>query len=144
MILGVRIVEDQQGAGVTGGQHACRHPALNRAGQVEQPQGVGDMRPGAADLPGQLLMGGTEVIQQLLVGRGLFQRVKLLAVQVLHESVAQQVIIRGGAHDGRDIGQARALRGAPPPLSHDQLEPARTHLADHHRLQQPDLADRLD
>ena len=52
-------------------------------------------------------MGRAEVVQQLLVGRGLFQRVELLAVQVLDQCVPEQVIVLGLLDDGADLGQSR-------------------------------------
>ena len=91
---------------------------------------------------GEFLVGRPEVIQQLLVGSRFFQGVELLPVQVLHEGIAQQIIIRGRAHDRRDLRQPGALRSPPAPLTHDQLEAARPDLTDHDRLQQPHFLDR--
>ena len=88
-------------------------------------------------------MSGAEVVQQLLVGRRLFQRVELLAVQVLDQRVAEQVIVLGLLDDGADLGQPGPLRGAPAALAHDQLVPASPDRTDDYRLQQADLLDRL-
>ena len=51
---------------------------------------------------GQLVVGAAEVVQQLLVGGGLLQRVELAAVQVLQQGVAQQVVVGRVPDDGRD------------------------------------------
>jgi hypothetical protein len=65
-------------------QHPGRDPPLHGRREIQQPEGVGDVRAGPADLPGQFLVGGAEIIQQLLVGGRLFERVELFPVQVLH------------------------------------------------------------
>ena len=52
-------------------------------------------------------MGAREVLEQLLVGRGLLQRVELGPVKVLQEGVAQHVGVIGLADDGRDSLEPR-------------------------------------
>jgi hypothetical protein len=126
---------------VAGAEHARRHPLLDGRRQVQQPERVGDVRAGAADLARQFLVGGTEIVQELLVGRGLFQRVELLAVQVLDQGVPQQLVVLGLLDDGADLGQPGPLAGAPSALAHDELIPAGPGRTDHHRLQQADLPD---
>ena len=74
--------------------------------ELEQPQGVADLRPAAADAAGQLLVGAAEVVEQLLVGGRLLQRVQLGAVQVLQQRVAQQR--RRRRSPGRWPGSCRA------------------------------------
>jgi hypothetical protein len=101
------------------------------------------VRPGAANSLGQLLVGSTEVVKQLLIGSGLLQRVKLLAVQVLDERVTQQISVGSVPDNGRDLYQTGALGCPPPALTHDQLVVAAAYGAYHYRLQQPDLADRV-
>ena len=44
-------------------------------------------------------------LSPLLVGRRLFQRIELLAVQVLDQRVAEQVIVLGLLDDGADLGR---------------------------------------
>ena len=73
-----------------GTEHAGGQPAGDQRGQPQQAQGVGDLGPGAADAGGQLLVRAAEVVEQLLVGRRLLERVELAAVEVLQEGVAQQ------------------------------------------------------
>src|SRR5580692_4834185 len=126
------------------GRKDTRGQALLDPGrEVEQPERVADMRPGAPDLLCQLLVGGAEVIEQLLIGRRLFQRVKLLAVQVLDQGIPEQVIVLGLLDDGADLGQAGPLRGPPSALTHDELVPAGPGRANDYRLEQADLLDRL-
>ena len=52
----------------------------------------------------QLVLGNAELFQQLLVGVRFFQGVELHAVNILQQSIAQQVVILGIAHDGRNRG----------------------------------------
>ena len=68
--------------------------------------------PAAADPAGQLLVGGAELLQQLLVGGRLFQRVELGAVDVLQQRVAQHRVVGGVPDDRRDRRPARR-RGRP-------------------------------
>ena len=90
-----------------GADHAGGNTLLHCKRQVEQPERVADVRPGTTDLLGKLLMGRTEVVEQLLVGRGFFQRVQLLPVQVLHESVTEHGVVLSFADDGRDHREGR-------------------------------------
>ena len=106
---------------MTGGQHARRDPALHRDRQPQQANHVGDHRPRSADPGGEFIVGDVELVQQLLIGRRLFQRIQLRSVDVLQQGVAQQIVFGGLPHDRGDGGQAGVLGGAPPPLPHDQL-----------------------
>ena len=129
------------------GQHACGHPTLDGDRQAQQPDHVGDHRPRPADPAGQLLVGDPELVEQLLIGGRLLQGVQLCPMDVLEQSVAQQVVIGGLAHDGRDGRQPGLLRRPPAALPHDQLVAPRTggvgDLPDHHGLHQPELPDRV-
>ena len=108
-------------------------PAATRrwtsGGSLQQPQGVGDLRPGPADPAGELVVGAAEVLQQLVVGRRLLERVELAAVQVLQQRVAQHGVVAGVPDDRRDRGEAGLPGGPPPPLPHDQLVAVRRRAA---------------
>ena len=91
----------------------------------------------------ELLVGGAEVVEQLLVGRRFLEGVELLAVQVLDQGVPEQVVVLSLLDDGADLGQPGPLGGAPPPLAHDELIAVRSGRADDHRLEQADLPDRF-
>ena len=119
----------QQRPGVAGGEHSGGDPALDRRGQVQQPDRVRDLRPAAADPPGQLLVGRAELLQQLLVGRRLFQRVQVRPVDVLQQRVPQHRVVAGVPDDRRDGVPAERLRGPPPPLAHDEFVAAVADLA---------------
>ena len=85
---------------MSSGQHTCGHALLHGHGQLEQADRVADLRARSADPSSQLLLGDAEVLEQLLVGRGLFEWVQLGAVQVLEQCVAQEIFVGGLADDG--------------------------------------------
>ena len=89
-------------------------------------------------------MRAAEVVEQLLVGGRLLERVQVAAVEVLEQCVAQHRVVAGVSNDRRDRRQASLQRGAPAPLPHDQLVASGIDRAQNDRLQQTDLADRVD
>src|SRR6516225_2909328 len=137
------VVQAEEGAGVAGTEHTRSDAPLYGRGEVEQPQGVSDVRAGAAYLARQLLVGGTEIVKELLVGGGLLERVELLAVQVLDQGIPEQLIVLGLLDDGADLGHPGPLAGPPSTLAHDELIPAWPGRTDNYWLQQADLPDRL-
>ena len=108
-LLLLRIGQPEQRPGMSGADHPGGDPTLHGRWQAEQPDRVADLRARAADPVGELVMGGAELLQQLLVGGRLFQRVQRLAVQVLQQGIAQQRVVGGVANDRRD-----GRRGRPP------------------------------
>ncbi|EPY93538.1 hypothetical protein K530_47520 [Streptomyces noursei CCRC 11814] len=86
-------------------------------------------------------MSALEVLQQLVVGSGLFQRVQLSPVEVLQQRVEQQPLVFGGAHDRRDLLKPGFSAGSPASLTHDELVAPRRRLTDHDRLEQAHLLD---
>src|ERR1700722_8296470 len=130
-----------RGRGVARAEPPRRDAFLNGRRQVQQPQGIADMRARPAYLAREFFVGSAEIIEELLVGRGLFQRVELLAVQVLDQGVSEQVVVLGLLDDRADLGQPGPLGGPPPAFAHDELVPAGSGGANHHRLQETDLPD---
>ena len=126
---------------MSGRQDAGGDAALDQGRQLEQPQRVGDLRPGPSDPAGQLVVGAAEVLQQLVVGVGLLQRVELGAVQVLQQGVAQHDVVAARPHDRRQLGQTGLAGGPHPPLTHDQLVALTAERTHDHGLQQAHLAD---
>ena len=92
---------------------------------------------------GDLLVGQAEVLDQLLVGRRLVERVEVLPLQVLDQRLLGDAPIVGPADDGRD--RARDRRGGPP-ASGARRRSAGTAvvrgLAHEDRLEDPELSDR--
>ena len=108
----------EQGPGVARAEHACGDASLHEGRQLEQAQRVGDLWTGATDALGELLVRAAEVIEQLLVGRRLLERVELAAMEVLEERVAQEVVVVGVLDDRRDdceIGRLRSPASAARP-----------------------------
>ncbi len=95
-----RVINGQQRPRVAGAQYSGRDPALHPRRQVEEPDRVRDVRPGAANPVSELLVRGLEVIEQLLIGRRLFQGIELLAVQVLYQGIPEQVRVSSLPDDG--------------------------------------------
>ena len=104
-----------------GREHAGRDASLHGRGQLQQPEGVGDLRPRPTDPLGELVVGAAEVLEQLAVGRGLLERVELGAVEVLQQRVPEHVVVVGLPHDRGDRVEAGLLRRTPAALAHDQL-----------------------
>ena len=140
-LLRVGVVQAEQGPGVAGAEHARGDTLLDGRREVQQPEGVADVRARPAYFARELLVGGTEIVEKLLVGCGLLQRVELLAVHVLDQGVPEQVVVLRLLDDGADLGQPGTLSGAPPPFAHDELVPAGPGRTNHHRLQEADLPD---
>lgn len=86
-------------------------------------------------------MRATEVVEKLLVGRRLLQRVQLGAVEILEERIAEEVGVRSFSDDRRNGGETGKLRCAPASLTHDDLVGAADR-SDDDRLQHADLTDR--
>ncbi len=86
-------------------------------------------------------MSGAKIVEELLVGGRLFERIELLAVKILDERVSEHVSFGRVAHDGRNPIEARTLRRTPPALTHDEFVVARHHLADDDGLQEANFAD---
>ena len=83
----------EQRPGVAGGQLAVGDQPLDRRGQLEQAQGVGDRRPALADPAGHLVVGEAEVLDELLVGRRLLERVEVVAVEVLDQGLLERAVV---------------------------------------------------
>ena len=73
---------------------ALRQQLLDGGRELEQTQRVGDRRPALADPRGHLLLGQAEVLDQLLVGRRLFEGVEVLAVEVLDQRLLDRAARR--------------------------------------------------
>ena len=115
LLLGV--LHGQQRPCVPGRQHPGGHPALDRRRELQQTQRVGDLRTGPADAVRQLVVRAVEVLEQLVVGGGLFQRVQLGTVQVLQQRVQEQLLVVRGPDDRRDAPPARP-HGRPASAAH--------------------------
>ena len=75
--------------------------------QLEQAQRVGDRRTAPTDAGRKVLLGQPEVLDELLVGGRLFERVEILAVEVLDQRLFEADEVSDRPHDGRDRVEAR-------------------------------------
>jgi hypothetical protein len=132
----------EQGASVAHGQAALVHEPLDRRWQLQQAQRVRDRYPAAPDLCCHGVVGEPEVLDELLVGGGLLERVEVVPVQVLDERVFQRGGVVGLAHQRRNGLEPHPPGGAPPPLPRDDLVPV-VDGTNENRLQHADLADRV-
>ena len=120
-----------------------------QAVQLEQANRVRDLGARATDAVRELLLCDAEVGEQLLVGRRLFERIQLRAVQVLKQRVAQHVLVCGRAHDRGNVFEAGAAARAEAALAHDELVARlarggrRLDLAHDDRLKYAELANRV-
>ena len=94
-------------------QHPGGHPALDGDRQPKQPDHVGDHRTRPSYPDREFVVGDVEFLEQLLIGRRLFQRIQLRAVDVLQQGVPEHVVIGGLADDRRNGGQSGLLQVCP-------------------------------
>ena len=85
-----------------------------------------------------------ELLDQLLVGAGFVERVEVLPVQVLHESLFEAHGVVGLVHEGRDRLQPSPPRGPEATFARDQFELVRTDLTHEHGLEDADGLDGVD
>ena len=134
-----RVGETQKRAGMSCRNDVCSEPALHQRWELHEAQRVGDLGTRPGNSLGELRVGALKVLQQLLVGRGLFQGVELDAVQVLQQGVTQQIHIFGIPDDRRNGLHSGFLGSAKTTLTHNELIPkllsrSGRHLAHHDRL----------
>ncbi|GAP59518.1 hypothetical protein AHiyo1_28370 [Arthrobacter sp. Hiyo1] len=66
-------------------------------------------------------MCGAEVFQELLVSSCFFQGVQLAPVEVLQQSITEEIVIVGIADNRRDSFEPGSLYSPPSTLTHHQL-----------------------
>src|SRR5699024_1653543 len=92
-----------------------------RGGQMQEPDAVGDRRPGP-DGPGrELRLCHVELVEKLLEERRLLERVELDPMDILQQGVPEEILVLGLADDGGNAVQRRLLAGPSTALAHDQL-----------------------
>src|SRR5690349_14001959 len=94
---------------------------LNLLRKPQQPEAVRDRRAILPDSLGQLLLSPRELRQKLLIGLRRFDRVEILAQQVLDERELDALGVGGLSHDRGDPIEPGLARRAPPPLPRDEL-----------------------
>ena len=122
-------------------QRSIDHLRLHLRRQLQQPQQVRDMTARLVDDLGEHLLRMPIFARQPLIGLRFFDRVEILALDVLDQRDLERLGIVEVANDDRHLVQPRALRRPPAPLARDDLivMPMRPH---HDRLDQPTRRDR--
>jgi len=111
--------------------------------QFQQAQQVGHRRARAADRFGGLAVGQGEFADQPLQRLRFFQRVEVLALDILDQRHGDDGAVVQFAHHHRHLGQAGQLGGAPAAFAGDDLVTAAAVGAYHDRLDHALGADRV-
>ena len=125
------------------GKAALRQPAADVRVQFQQPHAIGDRRAALADFLRDILLPQAEFLGQPREGQRFFDRVQVLALQVLDERELQHLLVGRRADNGRRLQQADLARRAPAALPGDELILA-IPLPHDERLDDAVLADGID
>ena len=101
----------EQRAGVAHRSVPLLEEPLDRRRELQEPQGVRDRGAALADPGRDVVVGEREVLDELLVGRRLLERVELLALDVLDDRLLRASTRR--RRRGRSPGSSGARPGAP-------------------------------
>ena len=112
---------------MTGGQLAIDDQTLDGGWQLKEPQRVGDGGSAPTDPRGELVMGQSEILDQLLVGACLLEGIEILPVQVFDQGLLDAPDVGRGPDQGGNGRQAGTTGGPPPPLPGNQLVGVLTH-----------------
>src|SRR5690625_635780 len=106
---------------MAGGKLARAQHLLDAVREVEQAEGVGDVRPAFADGPRQLFLGVPELGHETMVALGFLHRVEILTLHVLDQSKFQRLSIAQLTDEYSYLVQLRFLGRAPAPFPRDNL-----------------------
>lgn len=125
--------EAEDDLGVSDGEASIAQIDLNVGRELEQAQGIGDHGPALADFRGDIFLAELKGAHQFGVALCFFERIEVLALEILDECQFQHGAVVSFAEDDGDFLQAGELRGPPATFTGDQLEAVAT-LADDERL----------
>ena len=100
----------KQRTAVSGGEAPVDEHRLDRIGQREQSQRIGDRRAALAEAPRQIFLREAVLIDQARKAGGFFDRIEVLALQVLDDRDFERIAVVGFAHDRRNRRLAAAPR----------------------------------
>ena len=89
--------------------------------QFQQPHHIGDDRAALADLAGDILLAEPKFLCEALIGHRFFNRIKILALDVLDESQLKDFLIAGFPDNNGRFLQPHDLRSPPAPFARDQF-----------------------
>ena len=95
------------------GELTLPDPGLDLVWQFEQRDGGGDMGAALAHFPCHVFLGAVELGDQLFVGRALFHRIQVGALDILDDGQFQRLVVRQLAHHHRHVMQLGQLGGTP-------------------------------
>ena len=106
---------------MAGAERPLLHHFLHRRRQGQQAQHVDDVAATSAEVPGQILRGMPELLDQPTVAIRLFDCIEVLPLNVLDERELQRLPIVKRANDDRHLMQLGALCGTPASFAGDDL-----------------------
>ena len=107
---------------MAGGDLAFLEQATHAGRELQQAEGVGHGGAVLAHGVGDLLLRGAELLLEPLVALGLFDRIEVGALQILHERERERLAVVDDLHQGGDLRPTESGGGAVPSLTCDQLE----------------------
>ena len=117
----IRFGQRHQGPSMTGSDLSGTQLLLNRFRQVQQTQQIAYCRPTHAQPARQLVDRTTKFLQVAAEGLGLFERIKILPLQVLFHRRLIHLLIGVDPHLAGNEFQARLSSRLPTSLAGDQL-----------------------
>lgn len=89
--------------------------------QLQKAQCIGHSRSALAKLASELFLTETELFAQVVHGEGFFDRVQVLALQVLDEGDRERLLVGEVAHKDRHFAQPCQSAGPPASFTGDDL-----------------------
>src|SRR5690606_28285040 len=117
-----RIGRRYQRARVPRGNLAIGHHLADVSRQLQEPQRVGDMRPGLADDLREVLLCVGELVDQLLVSLRFLERIEIDTLDILDNCELERFLVVDLANDYGDVMESGSLRSAPAALASNDFE----------------------
>jgi hypothetical protein len=134
----------EEGTCMTRTEDTLPDESLDRRRELEEPERVRHRRPRSTDALGDLLVREVEILDQLLVGGSLIERVEILPLHVLDEGALEACKIIDRLDECGDRLESCAASGATAALAGDELELLLVDLSEQHGLNDPDRPDGVD
>ena len=116
-----RVPGVEERAGVARGQRPVLKHVLDRVGQVQKANHIGDMAAALAHGPGEFFLTVVEFLQQPVVAARLLERTEVPALDILDQGDLQGVPVRKLLDDDRNIVKLGRLRRPPAAFTGDDF-----------------------
>ncbi len=113
--------EREKGASMAHGELVSNDHTLNRLWQLKQTQGVGYCDAAACDSVGNLFLRESELAVHHLISSSLFDRVKVVTLEVLNQGQFHHLPVGDILDDGWNALDTGPLRGSPATFAGDDL-----------------------